>query len=373
MSEPVAFKRAKYNSHHSFAGQSSFNASATIHVGKTQPAQNLDKAAQCMINASLAQSTWSKYQSAYNTFKIFETSEQCIFPWPLDITVFRRFIVWCIAIRKLQPSTAEAYCSALKFSHHLRGLPVADWSKDAVIGLLLRGGPRSDVAAPAKSNTRRIVTFQLLLTIGHRISQTAWDQVSKQVVWTACCVAFFVSARMGELLASQEQRFDPTSDLLWSDVHFREEGSIILRLKSPKSGDKNGEFLDVFSFTGYKCCPVAAMTALWKKRGQFVHINTPVFSFENGKYLTPAGLNISRSHLLSDMCFPGKNSVSCHSFRAGIPTALSFFPDLVSSDDVKGWGRWSSDCYEKYSRLKHQQKQSIFGKIAAAIRSLADS
>ena len=99
----------------------------------------------------------------------------------------------------------------------------------------------------------------------------------------------------------------------------------------------------------------------------------PVFSFENGKYFTPAGLNTSLGFLLSDICSPGENSISCHSFRAGIPTALSFFPDLVSSDDVKGWGHWSSDCYEKYSRLKHHQKQSIFEKIAAAIRSLADS
>ena len=218
-----------------------------------------------MINASLAQSTWSKYQSALNTFKIFETSEQCIFDWPLSITIFRRFVVWCIAIRKLQPSTAEAYCSELKFSHHLRGLPVVDWSKDAMTGLLLRGGPRSCVAAPAKNNTRRIVTFQLLLTIGHRISQTAWDQISKQVVWTVCCVAFFVSALMGELLASQERHFDPTSDLLWSDMQFKQEGSILLRLKCPKSGEKNGKFLDIFSFTGYKCCPVAAMELCGRK------------------------------------------------------------------------------------------------------------
>ena len=342
-------------------------------MNNEKPSQNLDEAARCMVNASLAQSTWGKYQSAFNAFTSFECSEKCSFSWPLNVIVFRRFVVWCIAVRKLQPSTAEAYCSALKFSHHLRGLPVVDWSKDAMIGLLLRGGPRSSVAAPAKPNNRRIVTLQLLLTIGHRISQTSWDPASKQVVWTVCCVAFFVSARMGELLASQERHFDPTSDLLWSDVHFKPEGSILLRLKCPKSGDKNGEFLDIFKFSGYHCCPVAAMRALWEKRGQFVHKDTPVFSFPNGKYLTPAGLDISLNHLLSDMCSPGENSISCHSFRAGIPTALSFFPDLVSSDDVKGWGRWSSDCYEKYSRLKHHQKQSIFEKIATAIRSLADS
>ncbi len=73
--------------------------------------------------------------------------------------------------------------------------------------------------------------------------------------------------------------------------------------------------------------------------------------------------------LLSDICVKGQNSITCHSFRAGIPSCLSMFPELASCDDIKGWGRWQSDCYEKYTRLKLPQRQKIFGKISAALEA----
>jgi hypothetical protein len=39
----------------------------------------------------------------------------------------------------------------------------------------------------------------------------------------------------------------------------------------------------------------------------------------------------------------------------------------MTSDDVKGWGRWSSDAYQRYTRLKVDQKRSIFEKIITAL------
>jgi hypothetical protein len=62
--------------------------------------------------------------------------------------------------------------------------------------------------------------------------------------------------------------------------------------------------------------------------------------------------------------------VSCHSFRAGIPSTLSLFPDLASSDMIKGWGRWESDCYTRYTRLQLPQRERIFGYIADALTTV---
>jgi len=39
----------------------------------------------------------------------------------------------------------------------------------------------------------------------------------------------------------------------------------------------------------------------------------------------------------------------------------------MSSDDVKNWGRWSSNTYERYQRLKSDEKMAIFAKIIAAL------
>ena len=97
--------------------------------------------------------------------------------------------------------------------------------------------------------------------------------------------------------------------------------------------------------------------------------DAPVFRFETGRNLIPSQLNVVLSNLLADLCLPGQDTITCHSFRAGIPSTLSLFPHLISSDDIKGWGRWHSECYKRYTRLRHEQKRKIFNKITTALLS----
>jgi hypothetical protein len=52
-----------------------------------------------------------------------------------------------------------------------------------------------------------------------------------------------------------------------------------------------------------------------------------------------------------------------HSFRAGIPSALAANPNAVSDMDIKNWGRWTSDSYLVYTRLKLKQKCALYSKI----------
>jgi len=186
-------------------------------------------------------------------------------------------------------------------------------------------------------------------------------------------LAFFTSARLGELLACREHSHDPTSDLTWDDVHFHDDSLVLIRLKAPKSGDPAGEFLDVFKFPGYNCCPVKCLSALYYKQKEagLPLGATPVFRFRSGKNLTESNLNSILSKLLSHICVPGQDLISCHSFRSGVPTTLSTFPELADSEDIKGWGRWNSECYKRYTRLRLDQKEKIFSKIATALRSMA--
>jgi hypothetical protein len=135
-----------------------------------------------------------------------------------------------------------------------------------------------------------------------------------------------------------------------------------------------GEKVDLFEFPGYGCCPVRALKNLREKQIQAGNTDEslPVFRFSSGKNLTCAIMNKTLASLLSDLCIPGEDSITCHSFRAGIPSILSMFPDLVSSDQIKGWGRWQSDCYQLYTRLSLLEKEQIFGKIKQALYASAD-
>jgi hypothetical protein len=133
----------------------------------------------------------------------------------------------------------------------------------------------------------------MLLTIGHRIAGRDWDPLSKQVIWAAATTAFFVSARLGELLASEEGAFSTSSDLTWSDVAITSQSSLLLRIKQPKTGSKEGEYIDLFSFPGHGCCPVKALKALKTKQleaGSFYPVG-PVFVFRSGKFLTKNRFN----------------------------------------------------------------------------------
>jgi hypothetical protein len=335
---------------------------------------NTENTFKKLWNLSVAKSTWGKYNSGLNAFACFEADHCTSFPWPLTTGVFRAFATWCVGKRNLQPSTVRTYLSSLKFVHHMRGLPCDHLDKDKVMTIILRGAFNHFLMKKTVSSTRRVVTFPLLRVLGHRIARSQWDPLSKQVIWSAATTAFFASTRLGEILASEEQDFSPSSDLLWEDVIFTDtpgSESVLIRLKQPKSGEKEGEYVDLFPFLGYNCCPVRTLRELRAQQieaGTY-HPSLPVFRFKSGANLTPSHFNTVLADLLSDLCSPGSNTITCHSFRAGIPSTVSMFPELATSDLVKGWGRWKSECYTLYTRLQLHQRAGIFGQIATALRS----
>jgi hypothetical protein len=326
-----------------------------------------------LINSSVARATWAKYGSGYNAFCEFEAYSGETYPWPLSPEVWRAFIVWCHYHKNLAPNSIQTYLSALKFIHTIKGLPTHHLKDDNLSKLLLKGIEHTSTKFITNPNTRRIMTFPLLNLLGQRIAATDWPSLDKQVVWAASLTSFFGTVRLGEILASQEGSFSPASDLLWKDVRCSSPTSILIHIKQPKTGTPGGEKVDLFEFPGYNCCPVRALKNLRKK--QILHGNTdeslPVFRFSSGKNLTKAVLNKTLSALLSDIFVAGKDTISCHSFRAGIPSTLKMYPDLISSDMVKGWGRWQSDCYQLYTRLSLIEKGKIFQKISQALRSVA--
>ncbi len=326
-----------------------------------------------LINAALANSTWSKYRSGYNAFVCFEAHRKRCADWPLPIETVRAFVVWCHSTRKLAPSTIRTYLSALKFIHSLRGFSASHIDQDPLVSLLIKGATHIFTSCPTSVNTRQVVSFPLLLVLGHKIATSDWDGLTKQTYWTLCTTAFFGSFRLGEILAPLESEFSPASDLTWMDVRASSPTSILIRIKQPKSGEKEGEYVDLFPFDNYNCCPVLALNSLREKQLAvgMSDPSLPVFRLQNGRNITRQYFNRTLAQLLPDLCQPGKNTILCHSFRSGIPSTLAMFPHLASSDLIKGWGRWASDCYQRYTRLKLPQKAGIFTQIATALRSVS--
>jgi hypothetical protein len=320
-----------------------------------------------LLHASLATSTWARYESGWRAFQQFENYMSQNFTLPLSMEVVRAFATFCIVEKKLKCSSVKTYLSSLVHVHKLNGFPRFE-IKDQVVSSLLRGAEHIQMLEPVQTGSRRrVMTIQLLRHLGHRLAGSGWSAHTCQVLWSVCTLAFFTSARMGELLAPSEHAYDPASTLTWSCVKYRADDSFLVHVRLPKSGAKEGEFLDVFGFPQFGCCPVAALKRLMQMSKGSRSPGQPVFTFESGKFLTIQGLNSILKRLLSDVVDQGRDSITCHSFRAAIPSVLTRHPTLATSDDVKGWGHWSSEAYQRYTRLKIDQKRSIFNKIMAVL------
>lgn len=311
-----------------------------------------------LVNASNSSTTWHSHQSALTCFKSFCSSKGIQEIWPIPSDTVNKFCQWALDERKLKSTTVKAYMSSLALYHKLNCLDDSNCS-NYIAKLIIRGAENVEGRSKCSVRPRNAVTLSTLKVLGHEISQSFWHQVSKQIFWTASCLAFFGSLRMGELLAKTENSYDPDITLLWKDVRIQED-SLLIHIKSPKSRTKGGEFVDIFPFHGHNCCPVKAFIFLKKVTEDFRQENEPIFKFKNNKLLTKEVFNKTLGNLL-DNKLNGK--FSGHSFRAGIPTSLAKYPDLANSSHIMGWGRWSSSAYLSYTKLKTDQKRCIFKKI----------
>jgi hypothetical protein len=85
--------------------------------------------------------------------------------------------------------------------------------------------------------------------------------------------------------------------------------------------------------------------------------------YENGKILTTSCFMDTVRNLLYPIIGDYAKMLCGHSFRAGIPSALAANPNAVKDIEIKNWGRWTSDSYLLYTRLKLKQKCELYAKI----------
>jgi hypothetical protein len=98
-----------------------------------------------------------------------------------------------------------------------------------------------------------------------------------------------------------------------------------------------------------------------------VTLEKPVFALSNGTLLTNKIVNEMLYKLLVPMIGESAALITGHSFRAALPSVMASCPDIATQDDIQKWGRWSSNSYLLYTRLKMRQKRLIFAKIVDAL------
>ncbi len=211
-----------------------------------------------LMSASKSASSWNRYSSALKCLDQFATASNLPLTWPVSRVFLRNFVQWALLSKKLSPATLKLYLSDIKTAHKLKDVHIENFS-DFFVNSMLKGASNLALYNSISSKARLVTTLPLLNILGHEIASCTWPEMSKRVMWTACCVAFFGSFRMGELLAPDENNFS-TETLTWDCVKFLSDSSAVIQLRYLKTGKTH--FVDILKIHGAKVCPFTCLVGL---------------------------------------------------------------------------------------------------------------
>jgi hypothetical protein len=151
--------------------------------------------------ASKSSSSWNRHYSAIRCLEQFIVVTNSPLYWPVSKTLLRSFVQWALHKKQLNPSTVRQYLSDTV--HHLKDLDTGNFN-DFFVKSMIKGAGNLALYNSISSQARLVMTLPLLKILGHEIAACSWAENSRRVFWTACCVAFFGSFRMGEILPPEK-------------------------------------------------------------------------------------------------------------------------------------------------------------------------
>ncbi len=234
-----------------------------------------------LVVASLAKSTWKRYNSAFTLWKAFckekgKTGDIRKLPENK-----RDFILWSWEKRSLAVNTIKIYWAELKNLKFL--VDELESGGEGLEKYLFRGMENLRLGGKRSYPSKTVpLTIDHLHTIREHLG-TVTERLTAQSVWTCCLVAFWGAFRLGELLGKAEAKFDKFSDLLWGDIDLEFKKATI-RLKAPKTRGPPGNRAILYRVSKRELCPVAALSRLLLSQQNLSvwKLNLPVFRATGG-------------------------------------------------------------------------------------------
>ena len=249
-------------------------------------------------------------------------------PTPTEMVFLTTFLLG----RGLKMDTVRSYLSAIRF--YLLSQGIASPPRLPPLAEQLISGKAKADRNPnlvATKRQRRAITIEMLSLLGNAISQRDdWSEHEKSLRWSTILMAWWGSFRIGKLLSSYQQTFNPTCCLLGSDVTLKDDGAVALWLRSPKVWvEDTGVIVEVWPVQERPALdPVSALRTFLHLRSKvFGEAETlPLYLHEDGHIFTKAELNKDLKDLLAFYPVLAQSEVDSwtgHSFRSGLSTLLS--------------------------------------------------
>ena len=243
----------------------------------------------------LAPSTSRSYDSAKHQYLGF-CQRFNLTPTPLSEAVLCPYVAF-LSGQSLKYQTIKCYLSALRHSQIAQGFP-NPFTPGAFPQLeyVLKGVQRSPHTLP--SLKRLLITPNILRKLYTVWSQSARDP-DTHLLWAACCLTFFGFMGSAEIPSPMTSSYDQSTVLLVSDVAFDTHRNPSVVAVTIKCSTTDPFRLGVSLFLGWAVdvvCPVKSVASFLAMR---IKANGPLFTFQDGSYLTRGRLVAAVQEALS--------------------------------------------------------------------------
>lgn len=295
---------------------------------------------------------WRTYLSFCHYFSLVSL------PATLDtICLFCQFLS-----QSLAPSSIRNYVSGVKSLHVLAGFEFSH-TNSFQLRLTLKGIERLAQHCPNKAPP---VTPSILSQFA---SVCDLSSVRDRVFFTLSLFAFFLFARLGNLVPESLSGFDPVKHLRRKDVVSAPHGLIVTfsHTKTIQFGQRRLS-IPLLSIPGSSLCPVSSFAQMCRlvpaepNSPAFVipvsgsHKLVPVFKSQFVQYFRLMLQRAGNSHYYS---YRG------HSFRRG--GASWAYSVGVPGELIQIFGDWASDAYKGYLDLSFEAKLDLASRISAPL------
>lgn len=285
-----------------------------------------------LIRRSVTQKTWEAYSKVWREWELL-LAELGADSQDRE-TVLMYFIGRGFSLG-VSPSGLGRSLSALAFWFKIRG--ERDWTKSFLVRQAVRGFRRGS----SFRDTRRPVSFDILLRLGAALEGLCFSVFEVLVFRLAFSFAFFGAFRISELVAPSRIR---EGGLRAEDVQLK-EASVECFLRRSKTDQRGRGSMVVFqALVVSPMCPVRCY-------GEYVQRRPagpgPLLRHEDGSWLSQFQFTqVFRKGLIRIGVDP--LNFSSHSFRIGAATEASRWG--LGPETVRKIGRWESNRYRLYVR-----------------------
>ncbi|KAJ8316547.1 hypothetical protein KUTeg_005904 [Tegillarca granosa] len=285
-----------------------------------------------IIGASLADESSRTYKNALKMFDHFRSHYGIIIQWPPNISDLNNFIAF-LSLKGCASSTIRTYISAI--GNRCKMLNFTDTTKSFIVKKMLIGLTRLD----KRTDIRMPITVDIL----KKIVKFEFEIVLFSAIFS---LAFFGVFRIGELVVSSINRHGHA--LQSNNIHFLEQiNSLEIFIPHSKTDQSGKGSVLLIPATYLPICAVKAVKSFMNIRPQYFGT---FFCHLSGQPVSRYQFNCVLRKCLNFAQIDSKLYKS-HSFRIGAATTCSILG--VDENKIAELGRWKSNSYKSYIRIKH--------------------